>query len=252
MHEFLLKLRSETVEKDKYVSVKPAGSVIEAATFHRKRQKWMEIFADLVDPRPRKGRHGHTLPSKRSMNEAGLILRIGRDAYDVLCENWRPSLHEHWFHVDRLVENEMREKEIARTLFWDQEIEKVSGLRDAMGREPTGTADLIDCQPWGPYARKNCLIVVNSDMESSEAAAMEGTVDSETVGGIRITRPAAHLRWEQDLGLTQAQRDRIRSPNYVVHPRFDEARPKVLFRSCETAPEIEQVRARLRARGRPA
>ncbi len=249
-HEFLIRLRGAVVEKENYAAITPAGSVVEAWSFYRKRRKWMEIISDLVDPRPRRGQHGNALPSKRSMNQAGLIIRIGKPAFDVLCENWKPSLREHWFHVDRLEEDALREKDIVRDLFWEQEVEKVSGFREAMGRDPTETADLIDCQPWGPYARKNCLILVNSDMTTPEAEAKEGSVDSEEVEGMKITRPASFLHWERDLGLSQARRDKIKSPNYVIHPRFDELTPKALFHPADQAPEILALGERLRARGR--
>lgn len=231
MNEFCLFTRNEVQERARRTLARPSGSVIVAISMAMKRRKWMEILADLADPRPRRNQNGRVLPSKRSTHEAGLKLVMGEARWKLVCERWSPALWDRWHTLMRIQEDEQHLKEVGMELFWQDEVERVSGFRDVMGRDETNTADLLDTWLWTPRGKREAFIVANVDMDGKEAEALQGWVDVD-VRSQRFTLPAARLPWEDVLGLTQLERDRIRSRNYVIHPRYDRPVSRALFESA--------------------
>lgn len=226
MHELALRTRTDVWQKEKYTCVRPLGMVVQAFSLPRKRRKWMEILADLCSPK------------KRAMFEQGMVREFGRPLWDALCEHWTPALRERWVALDVLKEGP--EKEIGRTLFWDDEVERVSGFRAALGRDPTGTADILDTWLFSAQERRDYLIVVNTDMAPAEAEAQEGFQDL-TIRGRLVKTAKAFIDWDADLGLPQFQRDRIRSKNFRVDPRFDQPVAKSLLRPGVSHAEMGRV-----------
>lgn len=243
MHEFQLRVSTEIQEAPGVTRVRHAGDVVFVATDRIKRDKWMEILCVMADPRPRFDATGRRLPSHREIYEGAttdIRQSLGR-TWDLAKEHWEPTLRATWSEWQRM-ENLKERGEAREALVTHLE---GTGIRSALGKDPTGTVDLMDTWLW-QGERKNSVIVVSDAVEESVATAMMAT-SLEIEAGKTMLRSVTYVDWELDLGLTEAKKSRLRDPAEAVHPDFTVPLQATKFRNSVDARDVAAVRAALRA-----
>lgn len=242
MHELLIGVEElpPRIERGN-TRYRPAGRVLFAATLACKRNKWAEILCDLADPRPRRRLDGAFDPSKRAFYEgAQTPIQESLGAHwDLIKEQWTPEARGRWFECECIPQGHM-EKPIAEAFLWS-EIEK-TGIRTALGKDPTGLVDLLDTWLWSEHERKTHLVVVNADMSEVEAEAatvikVENYGEGEEKKSFHY--PSAVIKWSSDLGLSELEKVEILDKGTIYQPRFDRLAGKTVVK--KNARPIEAI-----------
>lgn len=234
MHELLVGIEDMAPRVNgEEIRFRPAGRILFAATEAVKRDKWAEILCNLADPRPRKRADGKFDPSKRELYEAARtpIQQSLGARWGLIKEQWTPQAHGRWFEAERIPEGH-QEKAIAKAFLWS-EIEK-SGIRSALGRDPTGVVDLLETWLWSEMERKIHLVATNADMTETEAVASAAVIVERSGSGRerRVSHyPSRIIRWDTDLDFTRTEKSNIRNKKKIVHPRFDRPFQKTVLRA---------------------
>ncbi len=232
-------------QKDKYLTLRPVGSVIVALSDRVIRAKWLEICCDLVSPINRDTPNYDKIPG-----------------WGKLCEAWTPELWAKWWHLQRPMKPGMVEswpadvREIWESLdksvaiyphgflfqeptapaqLWQALIEPL-GVLDDLPKEPTGQRPAYDAWFWSEHERKTFFIVSNTDANDTEVMSWgqhvgrvqeTGEVLSATdvrwkdTGVNKVVGPRGLVKYETDIGLSGGTLADIADPEKVVHPRFD-------------------------------
>ena len=222
MAEFNLRINELNIVKDKYDDYQPIGSVISGFSDRIIRRKWIEIVCDLW--RPSLIYKGKRLASKREQTTANFIANCGwtQERCDAIGELWSESLWLKWMQT----ETDGPDVDVMKDQIWTEDIIKASGWVDAIGKEPNGVENVVNCAIWSLDNLKNFYMVAADGLTNTEAEQVGGK-KVDVYDFREVVMPRHVIKWDTSLALTTVEIADIFDTSKVVFPRYDRKITKV-------------------------
>lgn len=215
MAEFNLRITAANVRKEKYDEIQPVGAVISGFSDRLIRRKWVEMVCDLW--RPALTYKGKRLKSKREATTANFIQNCGwtPERCKTIADLWTEKLWLRWMET----EQNGPDADTAKAQLWTGDIASASGWVAAVGKEPRGVEDAVNCFAWSLDNLKHFYVVPAAGLTTTEAESLGGK-KLDVVAFREVVMPRHVIDWNS-LGLSESEKANIRNPEVVVYPRFD-------------------------------
>ena len=211
MAEIALRTWELKTVKEKYIAWRPKGSAIVVISEHEKRRKWLEIVCDLVSPKKRDKFKG--IPGWQN-----------------LVDHWTQAFWDEWFELHKPTKKYplgpiLQNKGIVQQM-WDNSID--AQLTAILGKESVGVEDLTKTWLWSGHERKTLFIVFNDDVTDAELE-IYGLGTTLFKNGDAVMTLGAQYKYDFDVAISPDTLAKIQDPDFVIHPRFNIAVPKLKF-----------------------